>query len=74
METIDVHSIANACGLKPSRALTGGVYLMDEDALRAFARTVISSSSVAVDEPAAQDETDSTVYQMPAREQMSKAA
>jgi hypothetical protein len=75
MEAIDVHALAQACGLRPSRVLTGGVYLMDENALRAFARSVISSSSVAVAEPAVQDteeEAASRVY--PLRQQMSQAA
>jgi hypothetical protein len=43
---IDVSALASSCGLKPSGALTGGAYIMDEAKLRAFALAAIASMSL----------------------------
>jgi hypothetical protein len=43
---IDVQALATSCGLKPSSALSGGVYIMDEAKLRAFALAAIASMSL----------------------------
>lgn len=42
---IDVEKIARSCGLQKSRALSGGIYLCSEDALRAFAQAVVSEAA-----------------------------
>lgn len=45
MNHIDVEKIARSCGLQKSRALSGGIYLCSEDALRAFAQAVVSEAA-----------------------------
>ena len=43
---VDVQALATSCGIKPSSALTGGVYIMDEAKLRSFALAAIASMSL----------------------------
>lgn len=43
---VDVQALAASCGIKPSSALTGGVYIMDEAKLRSFALAAIASMSL----------------------------
>ncbi len=43
---LDIEQIASACGLRKSRAIAGGVYLCNDEALRAFAAAVASQSQL----------------------------
>jgi hypothetical protein len=53
---IDVQALATSCGLKPSAALTGGVYILDEAKLRSFALAAIASMSLRDVQALADDE------------------
>jgi hypothetical protein len=55
---VDVQALAASCGLKPSCALTGGVYIMDEAKLRSFALAAIASMSLRDLQTLSDDEAD----------------
>jgi hypothetical protein len=55
---IDVQALATSCGLKPSQALTGGVYILDEAKLRSFALAAIASMSLREVQTLSGDEVD----------------
>jgi hypothetical protein len=53
---IDVQALIASCGLKPSGALTGGAFIMDEAKLRAFALAAIASMSLRDVQTVSEDE------------------
>lgn len=55
---VDVQALAASCGIKPSGALTGGAYIMDEAKLRSFALAAIASMSLRELQTLADDEVD----------------